>query len=216
MGQELRGRSSPVLNYKRAAYARSVALLRSTPFAGGAEGHRSSGPSGGRSPNSILFGNGSYRQLPPESCLSVPHQNQTLPRRIYPPPQASPSRGNAASSMCYRGDVPPRYPVRRRGCDTFMMDVKNDLGPSSFKRFDRGYSTTNSARTREPAVPHNINYELLIEIELALASRATDGERRRHLDQAAVYATLGEKYCGSDARNRNPAWINQIPTDSWR
>ena len=47
----------------------------------------------------------------------------------------------------------------------------------------------------EPAVPHNINYELLAEIELALASRAkTHGERRRHFDQAAVYATLGEKY----------------------
>ena len=50
-------------------------------------------------------------------------------------------------------------------------------------------------RTMEPAVPHNINYELLTEIELAVASRAkTAGERRRHLDQAAVYATLGEKY----------------------
>ena len=47
----------------------------------------------------------------------------------------------------------------------------------------------------EPAVPHNINYELLTEIELAVASRAkTAGERRSHLDQAAVYATLGEKY----------------------
>ena len=50
-------------------------------------------------------------------------------------------------------------------------------------------------RTMEPAVPHNINYELLTEIELAVASRAkTAGERRTHLDQAAVYATLGEKY----------------------
>ncbi|MES3109117.1 conserved hypothetical protein [Sphingomonas aurantiaca] len=76
-----------------------------------------------------------------------------------------------------------------------MMNVKNDFGPSSFKQFDRGYSTTNLARTMEAAVPHNINYELLIEIELALASRAkTDGERRSHLDQAAVYATLGEKH----------------------
>jgi len=44
-------------------------------------------------------------------------------------------------------------------------------------------------------VPHNINYELLTEIELAVAARAkTAGERRTHLDQAAVYATLGEKY----------------------
>ncbi|WP_156364286.1 MULTISPECIES: hypothetical protein [unclassified Sphingomonas] len=44
-------------------------------------------------------------------------------------------------------------------------------------------------------MPHNINYELLAEIELAVASRAkTDAERRSHLDQAAVYATLGEKY----------------------
>lgn len=47
----------------------------------------------------------------------------------------------------------------------------------------------------EPAVPHNINYELLTEIELAIASRVrTDRERRSHLNQAAVYATLGEKY----------------------
>ena len=47
----------------------------------------------------------------------------------------------------------------------------------------------------EPAVPHNINYELLTEIELAIASRVeTDRERRSRLDQAAVYAALGEKY----------------------
>lgn len=46
----------------------------------------------------------------------------------------------------------------------------------------------------EPAVPHNINYELLTEIELAVASSAkTDGKRRSHSDQAAVYATLGGK-----------------------
>ncbi len=50
-------------------------------------------------------------------------------------------------------------------------------------------------RTMEPAVPHNINYELLTEIELAAASRAkADRERQSHLDQAAVYATTGEKY----------------------
>ena len=47
----------------------------------------------------------------------------------------------------------------------------------------------------ESAVPHNINYELLTEIELDAASTAkSDCERRSHLDQAAVYATLGERY----------------------
>lgn len=44
-------------------------------------------------------------------------------------------------------------------------------------------------------MPNHINYELLTEIELSVAAYArTDGERRSHLDQAAIYATRGEKY----------------------
>jgi hypothetical protein len=41
MGQELRGRISLILRYQWAVYARSVALLRSTPFAGETEDQRS-------------------------------------------------------------------------------------------------------------------------------------------------------------------------------
>ncbi|TCP65898.1 hypothetical protein C8J43_108102 [Sphingomonas sp. PP-CE-1G-424] len=53
----------------------------------------------------------------------------------------------------------------------------------------------------EPTLPHHINYELLTEIELTVAARAkTAGERRSHLDQAAVFAALGEKQHDERAR----------------
>ena len=43
--------------------------------------------------------------------------------------------------------------------------------------------------------PTDIDYERLIEAELAAASEAaTNQQRNRHLDQAAIYAALSEKH----------------------
>lgn len=53
-------------------------------------------------------------------------------RRISPPPQPSKSRGNAVFLACYRALDPGDTPAGPRGCDISIIDVKNDLVPSSF------------------------------------------------------------------------------------
>lgn len=46
---------------------------------------------------------------------------------------------------------------------------------------------------------NSIDYEQLVEAELAAASRGeTIDQRRRHLDQVAVYAASGEMYRGEN------------------
>ena len=46
---------------------------------------------------------------------------------------------------------------------------------------------------------NSIDYEQMVEAELAVASREeTIDQRRRHLDQAAVYAASGEMYRGEN------------------
>jgi hypothetical protein len=61
-----------------------------------------------------LFENGSYCQLPSESCLSAPHDNQTLPRRTYPPPQRFRTHGIRRCSNLSALRYTPAIPHTKR------------------------------------------------------------------------------------------------------
>ncbi len=53
--------------------------------------------------------------------------------------------------------------------------------------------------TASTKMSNSIDYEQLVEAELAAASRGeTIDQRRRHLDQVAVYAASGEMYRGEN------------------
>lgn len=77
-----------------------------------------------------------------------------------------------------------------------MEKTRSELRPNTHQSVP--FSSAKVARTIGMALqtaPTDIDYEGLTEAELAAASEApTDQQRYHHLDQAAIYAALGEKH----------------------